>query len=126
MESVILAMAAAPSWHGAGAAQWRKMREITPHSYLCRRVDPAKPLSLADPDVRTAGLLMKIVESILLSEGCILKNSPCRQCNLDKCHPQRVWHHLKMQRIRAGKTCRAVPAQHTPWPDPQCANPSMT
>lgn len=80
MESVILAMAAAPSWHGAGAAQWRKMREITPHSYLCRRVDPAKPLSLADPDVRTAEAWAHApwTEDFLDIEGDC-KGRPCLQ-----------------------------------------------
>ena len=41
-------------WHGAGAAQWRRMRGITPRSYQCRRVDPARPISLDDGDVRSA------------------------------------------------------------------------
>jgi hypothetical protein len=45
---------AAPKWHGAGAQQWSKMSGTLPRSYLCRRVNPAKPVSLADADIRTA------------------------------------------------------------------------
>ena len=44
----------AQPWHGPGAEQWRKMAGIVPRAYLCRRVDPAKPVSLADADIRTA------------------------------------------------------------------------
>eukprot|EP00802_Teleaulax_amphioxeia_P018733 Tamp_18939.p1 GENE.Tamp_18939~~Tamp_18939.p1 ORF type:complete len:379 (-),score=65.17 Tamp_18939:123-1259(-) len=54
----VAAMAAtrlvAQPWHGPGAEQWRKMAGIVPRAYLCRRVDPAKPVSLADADIRTA------------------------------------------------------------------------
>ena len=64
-------------WHGEGAEQWSRMRGIAPRytsaqlisprsfradghacgggrEYCCRRVNPARPISLADGDIRTA------------------------------------------------------------------------
>jgi len=52
--SMAVTRLAAQPWHGPGAEQWRKMASIVPRSYLCRRVDPDKPVSLADADIRTA------------------------------------------------------------------------
>ena len=50
-----VSMVNAGDWHSAGAKMWNQMRAITPRSYFCRRVDPAKPVSLSEGDIRKAG-----------------------------------------------------------------------
>ncbi len=42
-------------WHGEGEQMWRKMKDIRPRQYVCRRVHPSWPVSLEQGDVRTAG-----------------------------------------------------------------------
>ena len=42
-------------WHGEGFSLWRKMKDIRPRQYVCRRVHPSWPVSLEQGDVRTAG-----------------------------------------------------------------------